>query len=61
MTVFFSESLAKVMQRWELLDESNKVVTKHFSGATNNYMKLCIEQRCQKSQNVLWYIVVKMM
>ena len=32
-TVILGDSLVKDIKGWELSDESNKVVTKHFSGA----------------------------
>ena len=43
MTVIFGDSLIKDMKGWELSDESNEVVTKHFCGATTNDMKTYIQ------------------
>ena len=39
VTVILSEFLVKYIKSWELYDESNKVVTKHFSGTNTTDMK----------------------
>ena len=39
ITVILGDSLVKDIKDWELFDESNKVVTKYFSGASTSDMK----------------------
>ena len=40
MTIILADSLVKYLNGLELSDKNNKVVTKHFSGATTNDTKL---------------------
>ena len=39
ITVFLGNSIVKEIKGWDLSDQNNKVVTKHFSGATTDDMK----------------------
>ena len=43
MTIISGDSLAKYLKGLELSNKNNKVVTKHFSGATINDTKLYIQ------------------
>ena len=43
VTVILGDSIVKDVKWWELSDENNKVVTKHFSGATTDDMKSYIQ------------------
>ena len=43
MTIILGDSLVKYLKGLELSDKNNKVVTKHFSGATTNDTKLYIQ------------------
>ena len=42
MTIILGDSLVKYLKGLELSDKNNKVVTKHFSGATTNDTKLYV-------------------
>ena len=39
VTEILGDSLVKNIEGWELPDQSNKVITKHFSGASTTDMK----------------------
>lgn len=57
MTIILGDSLVKYLKGFELSDK-NKVVTKHFSGATTNDTKLYIQPMISNNREYIllhWY------
>ena len=58
MTIILGDSLVKYLKGLELSDKNNKVVTKHFSGATTNDSKLYIQPMISNNPEYIllhWY------
>ena len=59
VTLILGDSLVKDIKSWELSDESNNVVTKHFSGANTTDMKPIYCQSNHANQKISFFIAVQ--